>query len=244
VQKKHFNSISSGYDKNYGDFYSRTYRNVIVFPKLFSGLNLKNKVVLDAMSGGGYCTRYFLDHQVKECYGLDISDELIKFYNERYSLAKGIVGSVTNIPFDKQKFDIVCVHGGIHHTHPDVNKALSELIRVVRPGGYLCFFEPPANTLMDYFRKKWYKIDPLFEENEASIDFKKITKKYSNSLRIKKNYYGGGLAYYFIFNSLITRIPFWLKRIVALPLIYLDFLIDRILPHWLSGYEIVIYEKK
>ncbi len=45
-----------------------------------------------------------------------------------------LVGNAEQLPFGDAEFDCVCSMGVLHHT-PDTARAVSELLRVLRPGG-------------------------------------------------------------------------------------------------------------
>lgn len=74
-----------------------------------------------------------------ELYGIDLTPEAVSHAEHRLQLynlaAKEIkVSDAENLPFQDDFFDIVYSWGVIHHS-PDTPKALSEIIRVLKPGG-------------------------------------------------------------------------------------------------------------
>lgn len=74
-----------------------------------------------------------------ELYGIDLTPEAVAYAEHRLQLynlaAKEIkVSDAENLPFQDDFFDIVYSWGVIHHS-PDTPKALSEIIRVLKPGG-------------------------------------------------------------------------------------------------------------
>lgn len=74
-----------------------------------------------------------------ELYGIDLTPEAVAYAEHRLQLynlaAKEIkVNDAENLPFQDNFFDIVYSWGVIHHS-PDTPKALSEIIRVLKPGG-------------------------------------------------------------------------------------------------------------
>jgi ubiquinone/menaquinone biosynthesis C-methylase UbiE len=74
-----------------------------------------------------------------ELYGIDLTPEAVAYAEHRLKLynlaAKEIkVSDAENLPFQDDFFDIVYSWGVIHHS-PDTPKALSEIIRVLKPGG-------------------------------------------------------------------------------------------------------------
>lgn len=73
------------------------------------------------------------------CYGLDLTEEAISHVRHRLSIygleaEQLIVGDSENLPFDDDFFDVVYSWGVIHHT-PNTEKALNEIIRVLKPNG-------------------------------------------------------------------------------------------------------------
>lgn len=74
-----------------------------------------------------------------ELYGIDLTPEAVSHAEHRLQLynlaAKEIrVSDAENLPFQDNFFDIVYSWGVIHHS-PDTPKALSEIIRVLKPSG-------------------------------------------------------------------------------------------------------------
>jgi SAM-dependent methyltransferase len=123
-----------------------------------------------------------------------------------------VCASVTDLSFDSGSFDHVVVMGGLHHAHPRLDETVAEIHRVLKPGGYLCFSEPHLGSLPDVVRKLWYRVDPLFLSNEASLDFARLKRRFAGSFTFGPDHYLGNLGYLLIFNSLVFRVPLWLKR--------------------------------
>ncbi|MFW5925986.1 MAG: class I SAM-dependent methyltransferase [Myxococcota bacterium] len=74
-------------------------------------------------------------------YGVDLSAGMLRKARERGLPV--VQGSVTALPFADDSFDLVCSFKVLAHVH-DIDRALSELVRVTRPGGYLAleFYNP------------------------------------------------------------------------------------------------------
>ena len=77
----------------------------------------------------------FLD---KDMHGIDISDILIERCQQLFPKIKSSVGDAENLVFEDGFFDLCfCVHSTWYF--PDVNKAISEMIRVTKKNGHVCF---------------------------------------------------------------------------------------------------------
>ncbi len=78
-----------------------------------------------------------------------------------------VVGSAEAMPFDSATFDsVVCTQVFEHLPHPV--QAANEIVRVLRPGGYVLVTVPQMNELHeephDYFRYSKYGLELLFTE--------------------------------------------------------------------------------
>jgi len=97
----------------------------------------RDKKILDAGCGVGVFSRYYAKKGF-DVHAIDITEkavELTKKSFELFGLAGEIkVGSVEEIPYEDGFFDYVVSNGVIHHT-PDTEKAVSEIYRVLKPGG-------------------------------------------------------------------------------------------------------------
>lgn len=97
------------------------------------------KKVLDVGCGNGYLlSRYALEGA--DVYGIDITETGIDLCQKRFSYltlpyaGKFNVASAESIPFPDNTFDCITSTGVLHHT-PNTPKAVSEIFRVLKPGG-------------------------------------------------------------------------------------------------------------
>ena len=127
---------------------------------------------------------------------------------------------------------------------PQVNKTISEIHRVLKPGGYFCFSEPHMGSLPDLCRRWWYKHDRLFAENEAAIDIENLKKEYSSQFELVGEAYLGNIGYLFVFNSLIFRIPLKLKAMYSPLLLWMEGDINHLQGKVLSCYAVCQWRKK
>jgi ubiquinone/menaquinone biosynthesis C-methylase UbiE len=102
--------------------------------------------------------------------GADLSLSLLQRY---CGPAKCVIGDCRDLPIRSDSQDIVIVHGGLHHLEDlsrDLDNALSEARRVLRPDGIFLAIEPwktsflnlaHASSKLRMIRRMWDKMDAL-----------------------------------------------------------------------------------
>ncbi|MHA6616953.1 class I SAM-dependent methyltransferase [Pseudonocardia sp. DLS-67] len=105
--------------------------------------------ILVAGCGKGHEARYIHDELGGELVGIDID---AAWETENYPDIPGFElqrGSVLDMPFSGDDFDMVFYHHVIEHV-ADPARSLSELARVLRPGGLLYLATPNRNRAIGY----------------------------------------------------------------------------------------------
>ena len=118
------NEYSSGKDADGHSFYP-------VLSKIIDRHKLKNARVLEIGSGNGR----FQDI-VENYTGVDVSEGLARYYRKPFY----VVDDGVPYPFETESFDFVFTHAVFEHI-PNINFALTEMIRVTKRGG-LVLFDP------------------------------------------------------------------------------------------------------
>jgi SAM-dependent methyltransferase len=226
AQRAHYNRIASDYEVHYDDPWSRRYRDQFINGPLLQGLDLRGRQVLEAMCGAGLTTQTLLDRGAAVT-GLDISEACIESFRRRWPVCGTACASIAQSGLPGEAFDAVVVVGGLHHLQPDVDPAIAEIHRLLKPGGWLCFFEPHAGSLPDLFRQQWYKRDLMFGRNEAAIDLEQLKRTYGGSFEFVREVYGGNIGFLLVFNSLVFRIPLKLKRFYSPAFLRLEAALGR-----------------
>jgi len=136
--------------------------------------------------------------------GIDISETAVAI-GERESMRRGLridfqVMNAEKTAFEDQSFDVVCGTGILHHL--DLRKAIPEIRRLLRQGGYAVFVEPMGhNLLINLFRQMTPAI--------RSTDEHPLLK---NDLRFIGSYFGTCRTEYFGLVSLATSFARPLRR--------------------------------
>jgi SAM-dependent methyltransferase len=139
-----------------GKFYAVTAASKGLYRELILR-DCAGKAVLEYGCGTGSCA-FELAAAGARVAGIDISPEGIAQARAR-AQAEGVSGRLRlevmdaeALEFPAGSFDLVCGSGILHHL--DLERALAELCRVLRPGGRAVFFEPLGhNPLIALYRR-------------------------------------------------------------------------------------------
>ncbi len=94
----------------------------------------KDTKLLDAGSGSGVVCRHFKESGFTDISAFDISDENVE--STRPYANNVFLSTCEDIKADSSTYDVVVCNGVIEHCM-DIEKSLSELYRVTKPGGFL-----------------------------------------------------------------------------------------------------------
>jgi SAM-dependent methyltransferase len=120
-----------------------------------AGERVFGRVFEDGCGIGAYLRR--LDEQAKQVVGLEI--ELERAHDAQQAAPQVVCGAGEFLPFKGGLFDLVLSHEVIEHVADD-RRAVSEIVRLLRPGGRLVLFCPnrgyPFETHGIYWRGKYH----------------------------------------------------------------------------------------
>ena len=97
-----------------------------------------------------------------DLHGIDLTQKSIELVQRRLEL-EGLrselqVADAEALPFPDASFDVVYSWGVLHHT-PDTQRAFSEAVRVLRPGGRICVMVYARHAWVSY--GLWFRHGPL-----------------------------------------------------------------------------------
>lgn len=136
--------LVGGVTEDFEEFYARydkfRYSREGHILKRLDAINFKEKRVLEIGLGLGADSEQIIRRGAL-WNGVDLTPESISRLTTRFKLRNLPyehlkVGSVCELPFDSDTFDVVYSFGVLHHV-PDIEKAQSEIARVLKPGGQL-----------------------------------------------------------------------------------------------------------
>jgi ubiquinone/menaquinone biosynthesis C-methylase UbiE len=116
--------------------------------------DLSGKRILDVGCGKGRFARVFHEQQPQaELWGLDISEEMLRFVPEGIHTR---AGSMTELPFDTESFDGAYATESLEHA-VEIEKAVSEICRVVKHGGRIVIIDKNAEHWGKLETPEWEK---------------------------------------------------------------------------------------
>lgn len=105
-------------------------------------------------------------------WGIDLTPRAIRHTKRRFDLmglkSELQVADAENLPFDDNSFNAIYSWGVIHHT-PDTKKAVNEVFRVLKPGGFAKVMIYHKHSMVGYMlwlRYALLKAKPLTSLNE------------------------------------------------------------------------------
>jgi malonyl-CoA O-methyltransferase len=149
-------------------------QHVQVLLKFFG--DLTDKSVLDVGCGKGRFAKVLQERNPRaEIWGLDISEEMLRF------VPAGIhtrAGSMTELPFADSTFNCAYATESLEHA-VDIDRAVSEMCRVVKPGGKLVIIDKNAEhwgKLKTLAWERWFTRDEL--ETLLARNCRKVRSEY------------------------------------------------------------------
>jgi SAM-dependent methyltransferase len=235
-QKAHYEQIHDDYTAHYYDPTSNAYRVRFILKPLFKGLPLDDQKLVDLACGNGSNSQLLREiYPELQTEGIDISANAVADYASNLNAPCYLYSLTEPLPPDLVgRYDAAMVIGGLHHCVSNLDEALRNAARLVRPDGHFLMLEPNARYLLQSLRDFWYRNDKYFDaETEAALDADDLIQRLSPWFEVEKVRYIGGPAYFIIINILVMRMPLWLKRFIAAPLFAVEYAFNALPGRWL-----------
>lgn len=117
---------------------------------LLEGAGFRAPAVLDLGCGPGSLTDKLLSIPNVRLTGVDISAAMIRRARQRFPQVQFSVDDAEALPFEDNSLEAVFCSGVLHHL-PSLQMALSEIRRVLKPGGFLVAREPNERNFAALF---------------------------------------------------------------------------------------------
>jgi len=147
-----------------------------------------NQKLVDVACGTGDIAKLFLENvnHASHITCVDPNEGMIKKGKEKlnkFPNLSWIMASAEKLPLKENMFDFYSISFGLRNTK-DLNKALSEAYRVLKPGGrYLCLeFSKIQNSSLNFIYKNYSKLIPAIGKLVVGGDepYKYLTKSIEN----------------------------------------------------------------
>jgi ubiquinone/menaquinone biosynthesis C-methylase UbiE len=139
---------------------------------------LAGKRILDVGCGKGRFARLFLQQEpAAEIWGLDISEEMLRFVPEGIRTR---AGSMTELPFEDSFFDAAYATESLEHA-VEIEKAVGEICRVVKPGGRIAIIDKNADAWGRLETPEWERwftrreLEQMLKRHCASVTSRPIS---------------------------------------------------------------------
>ena len=137
---------------------------------------LDGKRVLDVGCGKGRFARVFHEQDPQaELWGLDISEAMLRYVPEGIRTR---AGSMTELPFEDAFFDGAYATESLEHA-VEIDKAVSEICRVVKPGGRIAIIDKNAEQWGKLQTPEWER---WFTRRELERMLRRHCRKVSSRL--------------------------------------------------------------
>jgi ubiquinone/menaquinone biosynthesis C-methylase UbiE len=143
--------------------------------------DLTGKYLLDLGCGAGESSVYFARHGA-HCIAGDYSSGMLRATNalaQRYGVdidTRKI--NAIKLEFANNTFDIVYASNILHHV--DADKALHEIHRVLKPGGFACMWEPlKHNPIINVYRRMATEVRTADEKPLSIFFIDKVKRLFS-----------------------------------------------------------------
>jgi SAM-dependent methyltransferase len=160
------------------------------FAAVAEGIPLRGARILDVGAGSGFdCYRLIAAGAVVTA--LEYNPELARRGRSVVPEARWFGGLAHALPFQSQAFDIVCCNAALHHMQ-DLEASLEEMLRVLRPGGWLLTTGDPYRALeigeeheFDVFDRHPAVLLGVNESIPSFSHFERVLTKHSRALDVK-----------------------------------------------------------
>ena len=147
-------ALSDQYDVRHGAAFSRVYHHhwnqtMLALAGTYSG------TALDCGCGTGVLIEDLLTRY--DVTGFDISADML--HHAPLTVREGArltVASLEALPFPDNHFDMAFCRGSLHHA-ADLEQALANIRRVLKPGGLLILSEPCSDSLLLRLPRWWWR---------------------------------------------------------------------------------------
>jgi SAM-dependent methyltransferase len=222
-QRQHYDHFHEEY-REYYDAESVRYREEFIYKDLLAGLDLDGCDVADLACGGAAVTSMAVHRRFPRArlMGFDISTKACIEYEGSTGWPAMPVDLTQPIAIPN-RFDCAIIVGGLHHCACSLPQTLTTIRSLLKPGGWLLMMEPNDDYIFGSVRRLWYRLDGWFDaQTEQALRHDELLRLAQPHFALKDVCFRGGIGYFLILNSVIFRMPQFVKRMLAGPLMVIE----------------------
>ena len=179
--------------------------------------------VLDVGCGTGRLLKWFSENIGYDMYGVEPAKNMIKEAQRKTQATKPIIkqGDIENIPFPNDYFDRIITTHVLMHLHPQmIHNGITEMYRVLKPGGYMLLDFPAKNGIWNIIGKVLFP-NPTRTRMYTKKEVKNFGKEYNYEIK-------GLFSYPRVQYKYLPNLSKYLELNIPLPLMFKSQLILKI----------------
>lgn len=159
------------FSRDYNNHMENTNHTLVQYKIIDEYINDIKGKVLDLAAGTGVISKYIKDNTNCHIFGIDYCKEMMEEAKKKSKGIEYIIGDTHKLPFNENDFDtVICSYG--FYWFKDIEKVISEIKRVLKPGG------------------KFISLEEEFKDNDPKPRFSKYEEDYLKELANLDNYTG------------------------------------------------------
>ena len=143
IVQTQYDRLAKIYDRRWQSYISKT----LTFLYDWSQLSPHDRILDVACGTGEFARQVRSHHPAQPITGVDLSAAMLEVAREKCPTVDFQQATVKALPFPDHQFDVVVSANAFHYFDP-VALALTEMVRVVRPGGRV--------IILDWCRDDWF----------------------------------------------------------------------------------------
>ncbi len=135
--------------------------------------------ILDLGGGTGWFAKK-LEEKIPniEVYSIDLARPWMRLDGVEY-----IQGNALKLPFKDNSFDVVSAHAILHHVPENLDEAIKEVERVLKPHGLFIAEEPGGENFLGNFARKHFTTEK-HDPNERPLPLRVMTSSIEKHMKI------------------------------------------------------------
>jgi ubiquinone/menaquinone biosynthesis C-methylase UbiE len=181
---------------------------------LLKAIQTENLKLLDVGCGDGRFGAYLQSQTQCHVTGVEFSENRIQ--QAKACLNDVVMGTATSLNFEDEAFDVVMEVDVLHHLDPDkIEDALTEMLRVLKPGGGMYLIEPNRWHPMQIAYALYYPHERMTLKLSTTKLERFLKRHFTEVKRVPINYYCG--AHFSLYPQFTAPLMGYMESALSLP---------------------------